>query len=278
MIEVTALFVYPVKSCRGIELQQVEIGPRGFLHDREFLVVDENDAFLTQRNTPALATIDLAIGPEGFLFGAPRQLELRLGFDEIAARAVSGERRNVAIFRDRALADDMGHAAAEWFSSALQRTCRLVRVGDAFRREVPLARVAEAFRMPGAAPISFTDAFPTLITSEASLADLNTRLAMPIPMARFRPNIVVRGAAAYEEDTWTRVRVSQISFGCSAACLRCVITTTDQQTGARDGVEPLRTLATYRRAADGSGVMFGQYLVHAEPGMLRVGDALVVEA
>jgi len=153
----------------------------------------------------------------------------------------------------------------------------VVRVGDSFRREVQLARVVGDFRSAMAPPISFTDAFPTLLTSEASLADLNSRLPHAIPMNRFRPNIVILGTSPYEEDTWRAVRGNGLAFGCSAACLRCVITTTDQQTGARDSVEPLGTLATYRRGPDG-GAMFGQYLVHSGSGTLRVGDVLVVES
>lgn len=275
-MEITGLFVYPVKSCRGIAVAQTELGPRGFVHDREFLVVDESDTFLTQRNAPELATIATALDTTGFVFRSSAG-ELRLPFEEIAARSKKPVRRNITIFNDRGVADDVGDAAAAWFSTALRRTCRLVRVGEAFNRAVPLVRVAEDFRSAGAPPISFTDAFPTLLTSEASLADLNTRLPHPVPMNRFRPNIVVRGTAPYEEDTWRTVRANSVAFGCSAACLRCTITTTDQQTGERHGVEPLRTLAAYRRAADDSGVMFGQYLVHSGRGTLRVGDPLIVE-
>ncbi len=272
--KIAGLFVYPVKSCRGIALQEVQVGSRGFLHDREFLVVDETDAFLTQRNAPELATIEVEIDAKGFAFRAS-QGELRLGFAEVAERKARPVRRDVTIFSDHVVADDMGDQVADWLSAQLGRTCRLVRAGDAFARDVPLRRVAEEFRAMGA-PIPFTDAFPTLLTSEASLAELNGRLPHPIPMNRFRANIIVRGAAAFEEDTWQSLRAGALEFGCSAACLRCIITTTDQQTGARDGAEPLLTLATYRRSPDARGVMFGQYLVHRGTGTLRVGDVLEV--
>jgi uncharacterized protein YcbX len=96
-------------------------------------------------------------------------------------------------------------------------------------------------------------------------------------MDRFRPNIVVRGSAPFDEDSWRSLRIGEVVFHASAACLRCVITTTDQRTGKRDGVEPLRTLGIYRRAADRSGVMFGQYLVHSGTGTLRAGDMLLVQ-
>ncbi len=276
MVQIAGLFTYPVKSCRGISMEEVEIGPRGFLHDREFLVVDEIDTFLTQRNAPELATVDIAIESSEFVFTTSEHGELQLRFREVEGAKETAARRNVSIFRDHVVADDMGDAAAEWFSAVLHRACRLVRAGGSYSREVALERVAKPYRSEGAPQISFTDAFPTLLVSEASAADLNSRLPHPIPINRFRPNIVVRGAIAYEEDTWSTVRSRNISFRCSAACLRCVITTTDQLTGERDGAEPLRTLASYRRGVDGMGVMFGQYLVHSGGGKLRVGEALSV--
>ncbi len=275
MIEISALFVYPVKSCRGTSLQEVEIGRRGFRHDREFLVVDAGDSFLTQRTAPELATVDVAIDEADLVLRAADAGELRA-----ALATMPGEtrpQREVTIFRDRVLADDMGDAAAEWFSAVLHQRCRLVRAGAAAKREVPSSRLPASHRTAAGTPISFPDAFPTLLTSEASLADLNTRLPQPIPIGRFRPNIVVRGGAPYEEDTWSSIRAGEVAFGCADVCLRCIIATTDQATGCRDGDEPLRTLATYRRAPDRNGVMFGRYLVHSAPGRLRVGDLVLPE-
>ena len=273
MVQITGLFVYPVKSCRGISLDEVEVGPRGFLHDREFLVVDEADAFLTQRTAAEMATVESALRGAELVLHAPHAGDLRVSL----ARSGSGNTRNVKIFGDQVLADDVGDEAAEWFSTALSRQCRLVRIGASSQRKVPPEEITPAHRPAEGPDISFTDAFPTLMTSEESLADLNSRLPKPVPMDRFRPNIVVRGGTPYEEDTWCTARSSDIIFGCATPNLRCVITTIDQQTGTRDGSEPLRTLATYRRAPDG-GVMFGQYLVHTGTGKLRVGDPLAVES
>ena len=149
----------------------------------------------------------------------------------------------------------MGDQAAEWLRTALKQRCRLLRIGASYSRQVRPEKIAPVHRSPQGADISFTDAFPTLLTAEESLAELNGRLPHPIPMSRFRPNIVVRGGAPYEEDTWSAVRTETLVFGCASPNLRCIVTTTDQQTGARDGPEPLRTLATYRRAPDGSGVL-----------------------
>lgn len=275
MVQIAGLFIYPVKSCRGISLEEAQLDWRGFLHDREFLVVDETDAFLTQRTAPELATVQIALEETGLVLQAPKAGELRLSFSNIEKR--SGSRRRVTIFSDQVLADDVGDEAAEWFSAVLPRPCRLVRIGSSYSRKAPLQEIAQAHRSDNAPEISFTDAFPTLLISEESLADLNVRLPESLPMDRFRPNIVVRGCAPYDENTWNAVRSGDIVFGCATPCLRCVITTIDQQTGTRDGAEPLRMLATYRRAPDGSGVIFGQYLVHSGIGKLHIGDALMIE-
>lgn len=273
-MQITGLFVYPVKSCRGISLGEAQLGPRGFLHDREFLVVDEADAFLTQRNAPALATVQITLEEEGMVLDAPDVESLRVPFHNFDDASGSRGARHVTIFNDHVLANDAGAEVAEWFGAVLHRSCRLVRIGQSYSRKVPLDKIAPAHRSDKAPEISFTDAFPTLLVSEESLADLNTRLAEPITMGRFRPNIVVRGCEPYEENTWLTVGAGDIVFGCATTCLRCVITSIDQTTGVRQGVEPLRTLATYRRSPDGNGVIFGQYLVHSGVGKLRVGDVL----
>ena len=273
MIRISGLFVYPVKSCRGISLTEAELGPRGFLHDREFLVVDEHDAFITQRNASELATVQISLEENGLRLRTADIEDLRVSFDEMSERTAP---RKVTIFSDQVLANDAGEEAADWFSGVLRRSCRLVRIGAAYSRIVPAERIATSHRATTATEVSFTDAFPTLLVSEESLADLNTRLPVPIPMDRFRPNIVVSGCEPYEENTWEAVRSNEIVFGCAATCLRCVVTSIDQQTGTRDGVEPLRTLATYRRSPNEGGVIFGTYLVHSGPAKLRVGDQLEV--
>lgn len=274
MVQITGLFIYPVKSCRRVVLQEAQVGSRGFSHDREFLVVDETDAFLTQRNAPELATVQVALAEMELVLKASDAGELRLPFETIEEPGGVQRSRPVTIFSDQVLADDAGEEAAEWFSGILHRRCRLVRIGASYSRKVPLEDIAEQHRAGEGPEIAFTDAFPSLLISEESLADLNTRLPEPIPMDRFRPNIVVRGCVPYGENSWNAVRSGDIVFGCASTCLRCVITSIDQQTGRRQGVEPLRTLATYRRSPDGNGVIFGQYLIHSGEGTLRIGDTL----
>jgi uncharacterized protein YcbX len=179
-----------------------------------------------------------------------------------------GPRTEVAIWRDRVMAVDQGAVAAEWFSTYLSVPVRLMRLpADSVRPVDPL------FAPGPEDQVGFADAFPLLLISEESLDDLNSRLAEPLPMNRFRPNVVIRGAGAYAEDGWAEVRVGQVTCHAVKACARCVIITTDQRTAAR-GVEPLETLASYRRVP--RGVLFGQNLVHTAPGHIAVGDRLSV--
>jgi uncharacterized protein YcbX len=172
------------------------------------------------------------------------------------------------------LAEDCGDSPAQWLTDFLSIKCRLVRVGEKFRRPILRPDVAG----PGDL-VNFADAFPFLVISEASLADLNDRLvangAGRLPMNRFRPNLVVAGCDAYAEDTWTRFRIGPVVFRTGGPCARCVVTTTDQETAER-GKEPLRTLAAYRRdVSDPTDVNFGQNALHeTKSGILRVGDAV----
>lgn len=172
-------------------------------------------------------------------------------------------------------ADDCGEAPAQWLGGYLGLSCRLVRAGLGYSRPIPRRKIPAGFDVPGGSPheVSFADAFPFLVISEESLADLNTRFDSPLPMDRFRPNLVVAGGAPYAEDTWSRFRIGEVVFRGATRCGRCVVTTTDQLTGAR-AHEPLRTLATYRRDAEGT-VMFGRNLIHeTKAGRVSVGDAV----
>jgi uncharacterized protein len=182
----------------------------------------------------------------------------------------------VRVWKNEGLrAEDCGGEAAAWLAGALGTPCRLVRIGPAFARPVKPAAAR-----PGDL-VGFADAFPFLVTSEASLGELNRRIEQAggeaVPMGRFRPNLVVAGCGPFEEDSWTRIRVGGVVFRIGGPCIRCVITTTDQRTGAR-GAEPLRTLASFRRDPDDpTSVRFGQNLVHeSKSGSLRVGDPVVV--
>ncbi len=260
---VSGIYIYPVKSCRGIELASASLDAGGLMYDRTWLVVDENGRFLTQRQLPRMAVIETALEAESLCLSAPDLPELRLPLTGLA-----GTEREVVVWRDRCRAVDQGTEAAAWFSRCLGLGCRLVRIGAAYTRPV------DPTYAPQPAQVSFADGYPLLVISEASLADLNTRLAEPLPMDRFRPNLVVSGCEAYAEDGWQTVQVGTVTFHGVKLCQRCAITTVDQATG-NPGKEPLITLAGYRRVR-GGGVVFGQNLIHANLGGVQVGDAMSV--
>jgi uncharacterized protein len=178
----------------------------------------------------------------------------------------TGKHREVSLWEDTCEAIDQGDEVAQ-LSRYIGIPCRLVRIRDGYVRQVSTEYAHDERDQVG-----FADGFPFLLLSEASLADLNARLSVPISMQRFRPNIVVSGTTPFGEDTWKIIRIGGIEFHVVKPCARCVVTTIDQQSGVQ-GKEPLRTLATYRHVR-GKGVLFGQNLVHSNEGSISVGDVV----
>ena len=261
-MHISGLYHYPIKSCQGIALERAEVDARGIVHDRRLMLVDPSGRFLTQREHPRMALIAARINGPALSVSAP-------GMDPLALDwTADGPRREVSIWRDTCQALDLGAAAAEWLSAFLGTACHLVHIAD---DEVRIVDQAYAPR-PGD-EVGFADGFPFLIIAQESLDDLNARLETPLPMDRFRPNIVVAGCAPYAEDGWEQIRIGAITLSLVKPCARCAITTTDQRTAER-GKEPLRTLATYR-AVNGK-VMFGQNAIHDRNGSLRLGDPVEV--
>ncbi len=252
MISVSGLFVYPVKSCGGVVVDEAVVGVTGFELDRRWMVVGEDGIFLSQRGQPRLGLVRVRIAGDRLRLEAPD-----LPAFEVPLEREPGPTVKVTIWRDGCAALDEGRDAAAWFSEHLGSSARLVRLADDDAR--PLS---SSSAQPGD-KVSFADGFPFLLLSEASLEGLNRRLSLPVPMDRFRPNIVVTGCPAHAEDSWRQVRIGNVDFGVAKPCARCVITTTNQETGERSP-EPLRTLATYR-VRDGQ-VLFGQNLIHGGPG------------
>lgn len=258
----SAIYIYPVKSCRGISLASAHLDAWGLEYDRNWMVVNADGHFLTQREFPSLALVETALETKLLRLSAPNLPELRLSlFDRL------GEEVNVTIWRDHCQAIDQGDEAAEWFSTFLGVTCRLVRMAQRFIRPV------EPNYAPQDAQVNFADGFPLLMISEASLADLNMRLAEPLLMNRFRPNLVVSGCEPFAEDSWHTIRIGEVTFNGVKPCKRCIITTINQTTG-KGGQEPLTTLATYRRLK--GGVIFGQNLVHKGPGKVYLENVVEV--
>lgn len=266
---VTALISYPIKGCAGVSHERAEVGRWGLPHDREFMLVNPDGRFLSQRTDPGLAVLR----PRVFDDGARLAVEAD-GHQPLHVIPVSdGKPRDVTVHKWSGHAVDQGDTAAEWFSAVLGTDCRLVRVAPDHPEQ----------RAPHLNPeivSAFADGHPLLICSEASLADLNERLALAgepaLPMDRFRPNIVLGGwTVPHTEDRIRTARVGGVEVEFERDCIRCAVPTVDQATGRCAGFEPTRTLATYRRHPDG-GVAFGMKPVVRATGSIAVGDAVTV--
>ncbi|MDP9000583.1 MAG: MOSC N-terminal beta barrel domain-containing protein [Myxococcota bacterium] len=264
---VSALFVYPVKSCGGIALERAVLDACGLSHDRRWMIVDDEGRFVTQRTEPRLALVGVSLTHDALVLTAPRMSALALPLwpqDGPSGRRI----RRVVIWRDEVDAFDCGEDAARWASDWLGSRASLVFMPD------DVARPVNPKHGRAGDLVSFADAFPVLLASSSSLADLNARMAVPVPMERFRPNIVVSGCPSWAEDTWTRICISDVPLRVVKPCTRCVITTVDQHTADR-GVEPLRTLASFRTREN--EVLFAQNCIHDGRGTVAVGDLVTVQ-
>lgn len=289
-MHLAGIFIYPVKSLRGVAVSTAQLDALGLVGDRRFLIVDDDGRHLTQRPLPRMALISTELSAGHLTLKAEGAGSISVPLKASTAPTL----RKVSIWRSHGLqADDCGADVSNWLSDFLGVRCHLVRIGDHFRRPV-LQKLRPGFPAPdpGAAMIegrlvtsdlvNFADGYPLLVISEASLADLNDRILErgeePVPMNRFRPNLVVSGCPAFSEDTWPHVRIGGVVLRAGGPSARCIITTTDQTTGERIGKEPLATLATYRRdSVTPTDVNFGQNFVNeTKSGELRVGDAVLV--
>ena len=264
MPTITALNIYPVKSCKGVALKEARIGATGLEHDREWLIVRPDGRFITQREEPRLALIEPSLDATHLRLEAPGMQPL-----EVPANLQSNP-VEVTCWRDRCSAFDAGVEAERWLERYLGSPHRLVRFDPAHRRVASMdwTRGVEALNQ-------FSDGFPFLVISQASLDDLNSRLASPVPMDRFRPNFVVEGSEAFAEDGWKKIAIGETVFHVVKPCARCVIPTIDQTTGVSTGKEPTKTLATYRNF--GGKVHFGQNLIAEKAGgRIKPGDEVKI--
>jgi len=259
MIQLARLTYYPIKGCRGFDVEQWNIERMGLEADRRLMVVTPEGHFLTQREHPRLALVTPARVAESMHLSAPEFDSLRFTLRP------SGPTVTVEIWRSKNVqAVDQGDEPAEWFSNWLGTPVRLVHFADGHVRHVN-----RDYAINHDDHTAFADGYPILIASEESLADLNARLETPLPMNRFRPNIVVRGCEqSFAEDTWRRIRIGEVELAIVKPCARCEVTTTNQQTAVR-AKEPLKTLATFRKQK--GGAMFGQNAIPLGAGRLEVG-------
>jgi uncharacterized protein YcbX len=260
-LSVTSIHVYPIKSCRAIDLKAARLDELGVSFDRRLMVIDaETSRYLTQREEPRMTLISPQLGPTSLQITAPNMPMLKVDTRR------EGERRDVTVWDFTGAAEDCGDNAASWFSTVLERSVRLVRWADDVQREV-----SPKYAGPGVLT-AFTDGYPILLTTEASLEQLNSQASERVPMARFRPNIVIKGADPFAEDTWRRIRV-EVEIDVVKPCSRCAITTVDALTAKRSK-EPLATLAKFRLHE--KETWFGQNCIHRSLGSIRVGDPVEV--
>lgn len=263
-MKVTSLHYYPVKSMQGIALNSIKLDDFGIQGDRRFMLIDQSGKFVTQRKHPILskfsATILSAAGKSGLTISAPGIGDVSFDIEDFSREM------DVVVWGDCVKALAASNEQSREISRLLNLDVSLVYMPNETFRQVDRDFFA------GDQRVSFADAFPLLLASEASLNDLNEKLDTPVPMGRFRPNIVIDGLDAFAEDGWKKLRIGQLEFDCVKPCSRCIMTTVDEN--SKTGVEPLRTLATYRK--NEFGVCFGENLVHRSLGTITVGDDVIV--
>jgi len=260
-LTVSELAIYPVKSMRQVLLDKAEIEMGGLKHDRRWMVVDADGRMITQRQQSRLCLIQPAVTDDGIRLQTEGLADLRVSIPE------SGDIRSVSIWEDTCNAHDAGDNAASWLSGFLSLECRLVYFPSDEVRTVDQDYASAGDQT------AFSDGFPVMLISQASLDDLNSRLESPIPMARFRPNIVISGSEPFAEDNWRQLKIGNLSLRLVKPCSRCVIPSIDIETAER-GPEPTKTLVSYRR--QDKKVLFGQNGVIDGEGEIERGMAVEV--
>ena len=264
-MRVESLHIYPVKAMKGVAVAEATLIHEGLVGDRRWMVVDGTGRFISQREQPRLSLIDVAADGNTLTFQAPGMPVLRV------KQPGAGESLPVTLWQDHMTAYPAPGETDAWFSDFLKLPCRLVYQGDTIRPVDP------RWSKPGDIA-TFADAYPVLVCTTASLADLNRRLGETLPMNRFRPNIVIANDEPWAEDEWASIQIDAVRLDLTKPCARCSVTTVDQARGERTGKEPLRTLASFRflQVPGISGVIFGQNGIPRALGRMAVGQAVNV--
>lgn len=264
-MRLASIHVYPVKGTRGISLERSDVLRGGLRHDRRFMLLSEDGKFLTQRSHPRLALVDVALGDRSLTIGTVGGGSVLVPLDDAQLRSLA--RRRAKVWDDEVDAALVPGDASAFFSDHLGERCTLVYMPD------DVVRPVEAPYGESSDRVGFADAYPLLVASLASLADLNARLVArgesAIPMDRFRPSLVIEGGLAYDEERHARAEVGSLRIRLAKRCARCQVTTVDQRT-AEVGKEPLRTLASYR--TEGNKVFFAMNAIPDAEGVVSVGD------
>lgn len=276
-VKVSEIWIYPIKSCKGIRCTQAVVSKRGFCYDRLFMLVDMNNKFTSQRTFPRMSLIELEMyTKKGYMIAkAPGQSPCKINLEEPRI----SETLVVDVWGDSCEASEVDEDTSKWFSAFLGSRVRLVRMTDVFVRKTD----------PKYAPngqTGFSDGFPFLLVSNESLVDLNRKLDKPITMANFRPNIVVEGGRSFEEDSWKCIIINKLKLNVVKPCSRCQIPTIDPNTGEKDPEGRVsKALKEFRTGKQiglsnpkwGGDLFFGQNLDHEayEGILLSVGDSVL---
>ena len=262
-----SLHIYPIKSLAGIALDSAVVQSRGLQYDRRWMLVDAQGRFVSQREIRELALLGTAVEPPHLVVFSRKNPALRV-LIPLEIPLDDMENAEVQVWNDRCMAGVLPSEINQWFSDVLGQALRLVFMPGTTRR------LTDGRYTPNDQAVSFADAFPFLLIGQASLDDLNNRLAQPLPMNRFRPNFVFAGGAPFEEDGWKDFSIGSVTFSCVKPCARCIMTTTDQDTAQR-AAEPLKTLATFRQ--QNHKILFGQNVIWTgvnEGEIIKVGDRI----
>lgn len=261
MYTLSRINIYPIKSLSGISLQSSEVEERGLKYDRRWMLVYENGMFFTQRENPQMALLQPVIKESGLKIFHKQDKSKSIS---IPPKVGSESEIDVIVWNDKVIAQTYPEEIDEWFSNMLGFKCRLVYMPDTSERKVNPSYAENKI-------VSFADGYPLLIIGEESLADLNKRMKVTLPMNRFRPNLVFSGGNPFDEDEWKYFQIEEVKFNAVKPCSRCVITTTNQDTAERTD-EPLKTLALFRK--QGNNVMFGMNVIPESLGEITVGTEI----
>lgn len=265
MYQLSQIWVYPIKSMGGISLKSSAVNFRGLKFDRRWMLIDENNRFISQRENASLALFKIEISEESLLINHPSRKEaLKISYPE-----KSGETATVQVWDDACQANVYPDDINSWFSSILNLKCKLVYMFDDSNR----FKIKEGIE--GTHPLSFSDGYPVLILGDATFKELNDKLADKIKINRFRPNLVFSGGLPSEEANWKTFELGSSAFIGVKSCARCNVTTINQET-LETGKEPLKTLATYKRKDQ--QVVFGENLFVSKEGRVKLGDEISIQS
>ena len=262
--QLTQINIYPVKSLPGISLQHSLVEERGLQYDRRWMLVDENNSFITQRVFPQMLFINQRIENGNLIFSHDNKELSPLIID---LSMIPNQEIEVRIWDDLCIAKMYDQEINEWFGQALNTNCSLVYMPDSTERRTSVKY------FPKSKNVSFADGYPFLIIGEESLNLLNSKLDEKISMNNFRPNLVFSGGNPHDEDNWQNIIIGNINFSVVKPCARCVITTIDPK--GKKNKEPLATLNTYRNF--NNKIMFGQNALSHNVGKIKIGDPIILE-